>query len=256
MGNQDWRNMLVSKLIQTGSGQCHSLPLLYLCIMEQLNGKASLSLSPNHSYIQYFDEKGKRHSFETTNGHFVSQEWMMQPLGVSVSALKKSTYLDTLSSRKLFAYCLGDLLLGYTRKVGYDAFSANLIKTILEIDNTNIIALSKQAQSVSNELNRRAYAAGSPTPEQLGNYPALQKLYNDLMKLNAQLDNIGALTMPPDIYKQWLKSMDNEMQEEHDKKEYDNLLREMKKLKNIKPTFKKHSKEITLLTFIPSILCD
>lgn len=52
MGTKDWSNMFVSKLLSTGSGQCHSLPLTYLCIAEGLNAKAYLSFAPEHSYIR------------------------------------------------------------------------------------------------------------------------------------------------------------------------------------------------------------
>lgn len=70
-GDKNWSNMFVTKLLGTGKGQCHSMPLLYLAIAEQLGAKAYLSLSPEHSFIQYFDERGYRYNFETTNGNLV-----------------------------------------------------------------------------------------------------------------------------------------------------------------------------------------
>lgn len=88
MGDKDWTNMFVTKLLRTKSGQCHSLPLLFLCIAEQLNTKAWLSLSPNHSFIQYFDRMGSRFNFETTNGNMVSQAWLTQSTYTTATALK------------------------------------------------------------------------------------------------------------------------------------------------------------------------
>src|SRR5690606_22632601 len=51
MGINDWSKMFVSKLLETGKGQCNSLPRLYLILAEEIGAEAFLSLSPNHSYI-------------------------------------------------------------------------------------------------------------------------------------------------------------------------------------------------------------
>ncbi|MBX2923991.1 MAG: hypothetical protein KF746_17460 [Chitinophagaceae bacterium] len=237
MGNNDWRNMFVIKLLDKGKGQCHSLPLNYLCVTEQLGGKAYLALSPSHSYIQYFDEKGRHYNFETTNGHFISEAWLMQSTGVSAAALKQGTYLDSLSGRRLYAHCLGDMLYGYVTKIGYDGVADQMVKKILETDSSNISALSIQAWYLREVLNEKAYMAGSPPPEQLINYPALYAIYKDLMTVYAKLDQIGVQSMPPDVYRQWLKSMDEDNQKEQDRQEYEKLLRQIQKLKKIKPTF-------------------
>lgn len=39
MGNQDWSNMFVEKVLRTNSGQCHSLPLLYLIMAKEIGQK-------------------------------------------------------------------------------------------------------------------------------------------------------------------------------------------------------------------------
>lgn len=43
MGAKDWSKMFVSKLLKTGSGQCHSMPLLYLMLAEEMNTEAYLA---------------------------------------------------------------------------------------------------------------------------------------------------------------------------------------------------------------------
>ena len=58
-GENDWTKLFVSKLILSKSGQCHSLPLLYLLLTEQLDAKAYLAFSPSHTYIKFQDEKGQ-----------------------------------------------------------------------------------------------------------------------------------------------------------------------------------------------------
>jgi hypothetical protein len=58
MGEKDYTKMFVYKLLATGKGQCHSMPLLYLMIAEQLNAKAYLSLAPEHSFVKFQDNNG------------------------------------------------------------------------------------------------------------------------------------------------------------------------------------------------------
>ncbi|HLZ17139.1 MAG TPA: hypothetical protein VKQ08_08865, partial [Cyclobacteriaceae bacterium] len=75
MGEKDYTNLFASKLLGQGSGQCHSLPLVYLMLAEELRAKAWLSLAPSHSFIQFMDNRGRLLDFETTNGNIVSGSW-------------------------------------------------------------------------------------------------------------------------------------------------------------------------------------
>jgi hypothetical protein len=145
LGDKNWDNMLVKKLLLTNKGQCHSMPLLYLAIAEKLDAKVYLSLSPQHSFVQYFDENGYRYNFETTNGNLVNQTWLMQSGYINATALKNKTYLDTLSSRQLYAQLLSDLLQSYIHKIGYDEFSEQLARQILFFNPNNLVAIMTQA---------------------------------------------------------------------------------------------------------------
>lgn len=243
MGDGDWSNMFVTKLLKSGKGQCHNLPLNYLCIVQKMGGKAYLVLAPNHSYIQYFDEKGARYSFETTNGYFIRHNWMMQSTGVSAVALKHGTYLDTLSSRRLYAHCLGDMLLGYVQKIGYDRLADQMVRTILQIDESNLTALTVLQWYTQEKLKEAIHKEGNPPASQMTHYPVIHALYKELMNLHAKMDNIGILTMPLEVYRQWLRSMNNDSQKEQDRQIYEKLLRELQKQKKIKPTFKNSPKE-------------
>ena len=57
-GRQDHARQFVTKLLRTGTGQCHSMPLLYKLLADQLGVPASLSMAPNHSYIQVVGRTG------------------------------------------------------------------------------------------------------------------------------------------------------------------------------------------------------
>jgi hypothetical protein len=237
-GDKDWRKMFVTKLLETGTGQCHSLPLLYLCIAEQLNTKAYLSLSPNHSFIQYFDQQGNRYSFETTNGNLVSQSWLMQCNYINATALKNKFYLDTLSSRKLYAQCLSDLLLGHLMKIGCNKLSDKIMQKIQAIDTVNIVALMTQANMSTSLYREKANAAGNPPLRDFKHYPALNAAYNVMNVLRQKVDQTGYTQMPIEEYKKWLISFGQaEKQKEQNRREQERMRQEIEKLKKIKSTF-------------------
>ena len=163
MGEKDYRKMFVSKMLATNTGQCHSGPLNYLCIAEQLGAKAYLSLAPQHSYIQFRDNAGRLQSFETTNGRVVSDKWLIHSGYITSAALKNNTYLDTLSSRQLYAQMLGDLLLGYMAKFHkYDAFADQLRQAVLQVNPNNLTALIVGARQAVINAKSEWQKAGSP----------------------------------------------------------------------------------------------
>lgn len=211
-GENDWTKMFVSKVLQTNSGQCHSLPLLYLCIAEQLHAKAYLSLAPNHSFIQYFDNNGMIKNFETTNGHLVSVSWLLQSDAISAMAYKNKTYLDTLSFKKLFAECLADFQNSYIAKNGYDDFTQKITQKILSVDSTNINALMTNANAAYYLFNNLLNQYGNPPKEQLSQYPQLEQAYNNMATAQQKVNETGYQDMPKEQYIEWLKSIDREKQ--------------------------------------------
>jgi len=234
LGDKDWTKMFVSKLLQTGSGQCHSLPLFYLCLAEQFHAKAYLSLAPNHSFIQYFDKTGKRYNFEATNGNLVTQTWLMQSTYVNATALKNKTYLDTLSSRRLYAQCLSDLLLCYLMKTKhYDNFSEQITKRIFEIDSLNMTALMEQANRVYTIYIKECNAAGNPPPDRYSSYPKLSAAYQTLQDCERKVEQTGFQEMPKEAYQQWLQSLELEKRKEENRREQEKMKQEINRLKKI-----------------------
>ncbi|MFT4015809.1 MAG: hypothetical protein QM668_02500 [Agriterribacter sp.] len=243
LGEEQWSSMFVDKLLRTGKGQCHSLPLLYLCIAEQLGGKAYLSLSPNHSFIQYFGNDGRRYNFETTNGNHVTETWLLQSIDISSAALANKTYLDTLSGKQLYAHILGDLLLGYKNQLNYDHITDAIIQKIQSVDVNNMTALMEQAMIAHILFSMKLRELGNPAPDQWKQYPELTGAYNRRQEIYQKIDATGYQEMPREIYQQWLMSMKEEEQKQQDKAEYEKLLKELNKLKKIKPTLKNAPKQ-------------
>ena len=236
-GEKDLSQVFVTKLLTSGTGQCHSMPLLYLCVAEMLGAKANLSLAPEHSFIQIFDNNGKRLSFECTNGNLVSENWLLQSGFINAAALKNKTYLDTLSQRKLFAQCLADLAIGYQKRFGYDDFLKQIQQKIEQIDSTNLSAKILNANIATVTAMNEIKAAGNPKPQDLPKYPQAYQAYQQMIESYQQLDNTGFQNIPKETYQTWRKSIKKEQQNQKTKELQRQMQREIEWLKKMKSTF-------------------
>jgi hypothetical protein len=199
-----------------------------------LHTKAYLSLAPNHSFVQYFDPRGQRYNFEATNGNLVTQIWLMQSTYINATALKNDTYLDTLSSRKLYAQCLGDLLLSYLEKTRhYDDFSEQIIKKILEIDPQNMTALMETANRNHAVFQHTLAASGNPTPQEYSKYPTLYAAFTKLQASERRVAATGFQEMPKEAYQEWLRSLELEKRQEENRQEQERMKKEINRLKKL-----------------------
>ena len=230
-GKQDWTKMFVTKMLKTGSGQCHSMPLLYLCIAEQLNTKAFLSLSPDHSFVQYYDSRGKLRNFETTNGNLVTLEWLIQSTDVNATALKNKSYLYPLTSRRLYAHCLADLEMGYIKLNGYDEFSRGLSNKILALDSANINGLMTLANDEVWRFDALLRQYNFPPKEKLNQYPLLQQELEKMMAAQEKVNATGYEAMPEEEYQQWLQSIEIEKKKERFREAEERKQQEIEQLK-------------------------
>lgn len=209
-GEKDYTNMFVTKLLATNKGQCHSMPLLYLLIAEELGAKAFLSLAPQHSFIKFQDEQGHIYNFEATSGNIVSNTWITQSGYITAKALQNHTYFDTLSSRQLYAQMLNDLLLGYLQKFPYDDFAEQIRQKSLQANPNSMAALIVGANIATQIALQKIRAAGSPKVSDLPKYPEAYSAYLTMHKLYERVDATGYQDMPKEAYQKWLKSIEKE----------------------------------------------
>lgn len=235
MGTKDYRQMFVSKMLATGKGQCHSMPLAYLMLAEQLGAKAWLSLSPEHSFIRFMDAKGNLLNFETTSGNLVSTNWLHQSGYITAAALKNRIYLDTLSQRELYAQCLADLLQGYLKKFKYDGFAETLRQHVLQLNPRNMTALIIGANIKRTTAWNQIVAAGKPAEKDLPQYPEAYRAYLDMQAAFDKVDGMGYQEMPTEAYQQWLKSIDQEKKKQENQELQQRLQREIEYMKRNKP---------------------
>ncbi|WP_294219981.1 hypothetical protein [uncultured Chryseobacterium sp.] len=157
MGTKDWSKMFVSKLLKTGSGQCHSMPLLYLMLAEEMDTEAYLAYAPYHTYIRFLDGEGEWQNAELTNGIFTANSLILESGYIKSEALQNNIYMKSLSKKELLAQFYADLANGYIQKYGMDEFVGNTLDKALEYSPTNIYA--NQLKSMYQQA-RLAYVAG------------------------------------------------------------------------------------------------
>lgn len=210
MGKSDWTKMFVTKLLDKRSGQCHSMPLLYCILSEEINSGATLAFSPQHTYVKFKDAKGRWCNLELTNGKITSDAWILGSGYIKSEAIRNGVYMHPLNKKQVIASCLFDLAQGYTVKYGFDAFSLQVVNKVLELDSTNIHAWMFKADYYTNLFNYIAYQYGKPRLATLQKDTRAMQVYNTRNTLYAKLDNIGYSEMPAEAYEQWLSSVNNE----------------------------------------------
>lgn len=216
MGTKDWSKMFVSKLLKTGSGQCHSMPLLYLMLAEEMNTEAYLAYAPNHTYIRFLDDEGEWQNAELTNGIFTANSLILESGYIKSEALQNDIYMKSLSKKELLAQFYADLANGYIHKYGMDEFVGNTLDKALEYSPNNIYA--NQLKSMYQQA-RLAYVAGQlgvtdlENPEDLKKirfYPQAVALLQETKAQFNHIDNLGFVMMPEGAYAEWLSNMKGE----------------------------------------------
>jgi hypothetical protein len=217
-GMHDYSKMFVSKVIRTGTGQCHSLPLLFLILAQEVGAKAYLSTSPEHSYVKFIDKLGNLQNIELTNQMFTTDQFVVQSGYVKASAIKNKIYMDTLGLRKVVLDQLNDLSNGYAKQFGYDDFAIKCGERILAEHPNNIRGYmqlgnyyNSLAMKIQNEYKKKGWGQN-----EFQNDPEARKIFSTAIKLNETIDNLGFAEMPPDVYANWLKMLKNEdMKQQH-----------------------------------------
>lgn len=209
-GIQDFTKQFVSKLLVSGSGQCHSLPLLYMILANEIGAKANIAYSPNHSYIAFSDNQNKWYNFECTSGEFTSYSFIMSSGYVTTEAIKSGIYTVPISLKQLIANQLNDLAIQHNAIFGIDDFQLLCAKRTLEFFPNNIMALMNVSNHQTAKTKVASYNAGFPDLKNINNYPDFKKELDKLNELYSYIDNLGFSAIPDEAYKQWLKSLDLE----------------------------------------------
>jgi hypothetical protein len=209
MGHNDWSNMFVEKLLQSNKGQCHSLPLLYLILAEEINAKAYLSFSPNHSYIKFQDNNEKWINVELTNGMLTTDAFILQSGYMKAEALQNKIYMQPLTEKQLLSEMMVDLAKGYSVKFGYDEFVEQVIDKAIELYPNNVFAqmVKSDYRTLRFHYVAQQLELNQDNFQNLKYYPKAIELFKQRNEQYDLVDNLGYEDMPLEDYEKWLNSL-------------------------------------------------
>jgi len=216
LGEQDWRKMFVSKLLNTGSGNCHSLPYLYKILAEELGATANLALAPNHIYIKHRCEKTGMFNTELTSASFPIDAWIMASGYIHLTAIQNGVYMKALNDKESIALCLIDLAEGYKRKTNNSDsdFILKCCDKALEYFPNYVNALILKAETIKSQHDRLKAEYPNPTNEIKGQ---IQGLFNNMQNQYVKVHKLGYRQMPKDMYMKWLIELKTEKEKYQNK---------------------------------------
>lgn len=236
MGQKDWSKMFVEKVLASNSGQCHSLPLLYLILADEIGAKAQLAYSPSHSYIKFQDDNGKWHNVELTNGMLTTDAFVLQSGYIKAEALQNKIYMQPLTDKQVLSHCMFDLAKGYAVKYCYDSFVEQVIDKALELDPNNINAnmVKSDYLTLRFEYIEKQLGINSQNYKQiLSQYPKAREIFIARNKQYEKIDNLGHENMPSAAYEKWLNSLTEAKQKQESQQLFFDLNKSIE-FKNIK----------------------
>jgi regulator of sirC expression with transglutaminase-like and TPR domain len=206
-GKEDWSNQFVAKLLATRKGNCHSLPLLYLILAQEMGVEAYLSTAPEHYFVRVKDKNGNLQNMELTNGIFTSDAFILASGFIKTEALRNKIYMDTLNLRAQVANCLTDLAQGYYKKFGFDDFVATAIDKNLEVTPNNIrsVCIKSDYYTVWFQYLQQKFAIKDQ--ESLRMHPQAAQVLRTRNQIYALIDGLGFEPMPEESYEAWLNSL-------------------------------------------------
>lgn len=208
MGSNDYSKQFVSKFLFSGKGQCHSMPLLYLILANEIGAKANLVYSPNHSYIAFPDEENNFYNFECTSACFPSYSYIMSSGYVSKEAIESGIYTLPVSLKETIANQLNELATQHIFQLkGIDDFQLNCAKRTLEVFPNDIMALMVISNYQTAKTEAAICYAGWPKPEEIQSNPNLKEEFDKRNNLYDYMDNLGYTQIPENEYNAWLNAV-------------------------------------------------
>ncbi|WP_303071287.1 hypothetical protein [Bacteroides nordii] len=193
-GKREWSNMFVSTLMTTHKGNCHSLPLFYKLLTEEIGEKSWLALAPNHAYIKLQNQANGWYNVELTSGQFPTDVWIKASGYIHTDAIRNGIYMDTLSLKSTIAVCMTDLAEGYKHKFAPDydpEFILKCCNRTLEVFPNYMNALLLKAETLFDIYTRTKR----------------EEYYQDAEILYSHIHQLGYRKMPEKMYTEWLQSL-------------------------------------------------
>ena len=215
-GREDYTKMFVIKLLSTGTGNCTSLPRLFLMIAEALGAEAYLSFAPQHTYVKFQDHFGEWHNVELTNQMFTSDDHIMEYGWVKSEAIRSEIYMHPITKKEMIAHVVNELAMSYQKIYGDTPFVKKCTDIALQYYPNSITAHQINANYYTNLVRYIGgqYQDRKLTQEQFEKDPKVTPLINKVNYSYHTIDDLGYSDVPEELYNQWIKAMNNEANRE------------------------------------------
>jgi hypothetical protein len=233
---KDFRNFFVTKTLATGTGQCNSLPTVYLLLAEQLSAQTYLSYAPLHSFIKYRDSKGTIHNYEPTSHFQVPDQWYAEHLHISREAYRNKIYLDTLNKKQIVAGAMMDLAFGYMAKHGAadGSFINECVDEAIQYfpqGEANVQGWLLRSTLLAATLHRMLNQKGIRDLKDIDKVPEAKQVYQQMLAVQQKLKALGYQEFPTTLYEE-------EMRKDDAKGRAQKETRDTKKKRDLFSTFK------------------
>ena len=201
---------MVTNLLKTGKGTCHSLPFLYKVIADKVGAKAYIANAPLHSYIRHQDFEGNWWNFETTTGNFSRSSYIMESFHINENAIKSGLYMTNLTAKETIVQCLYDLLCIYERKTGF--YSNDFVRKCYTLglkyhhaDNLHTFRLN----DLKYQLDKKAWNKGLRSEAEIRKDKILEKEYEYLQQQRQEFAEMGYYAFTTEEYtKKYQEALD------------------------------------------------
>lgn len=103
------KNRYINGLLDTKSGSCFTLPLLYLALAQRLGYPIYPVSAPQHIFLRYVDPNLKMQNIEATGGGgYTPEELYVNDMEIPSKGIETGTYLRTMTCRELLAELFGE----------------------------------------------------------------------------------------------------------------------------------------------------
>lgn len=215
-GEKDWKKMFVSKLLETGTGNCHSLPYLYKILAAEMGTTAQLALAPNHIYIKHKSLKTGMFNTELTSASFPIDAWIMASGYIHLTAIQNGVFMKALNDKESIALCMIDLAEGYKRKTNNSDpdFILKCCDKALEYFPNYVNAIILKAETIKSQYDLLTKSNPNSTTE---TKEQAQKMFSDMQDLYVKVHKLGYRQMPRDMYMKWLVELKTEKEKYQNK---------------------------------------
>ena len=212
---KDRRNYFVTKTLATGSGQCHTLPVVYLLLAEALGVEVYMAYNPQHSFIRFRNNGGSVINYETTVDNYLPDAFYMETLPAMAGAYQNSFYIHNLDKRQVVASVLFDLGASFVREhwMGNHAF----LWSCIELGRSafpgqfyiSIACDYLHKRLYADALYRKARERGVTRLSDLGAYPDVREAWDRYRNYMEQVAALGIQEMPEPEYMRLMAHYDH-----------------------------------------------